>query len=323
MKKTIVLVVFILICSSVVNTYGSQIFEGEKKVKTQEKKELKKQEFTSENTLSVMPVPSGKNVSYPAMGLLFNIAPSFSQIYNKDIYSDDQWDKKGKFGFNIEVSYFAKLSRIVSIGAGLGYSSFSSDVSADSAVRQSPVAQDIDGHNVIYNVRTDQLNEHLSVGYFDVPVYLEFGNPNIDQIGFYGRVGLKLSFPVTNSLSGEGTYTSWGFYPDCPVTLMNIPELGFYTDKPIYDDQLDVDLAPVTISLLLSGGITVPVSNYLILKIGANINYGISEISNTKAENDSETDIPGSYSRLLYNSSKTNVRSYGVEIGIIYNLRLY
>ncbi|RLD73665.1 MAG: hypothetical protein DRI87_03310 [Bacteroidetes bacterium] len=323
MKNPIFLIsiVVLFLCAS--GMYGTEVPEGGKKVKSKVEHKADKHKQASENTGVVIPVSSAKTVSYPAMGLLFSIAPDFSQIHNKDIYDDDQWNKNGKFGFNVEFGYFAKLSRIVSVGVGVGYSSFSSDVSVDSSVRQYPVILDNDGHNVIFNLKTDELNEQLSVGYFDIPVYLEFGNPNIDQIGFYGRVGLKISFPVTNNLTGEGTYTTWGYYPDCPVELWNIPELGFYTDKPIYGDQVEVDLAPVTFSLLLSGGITVPVSNYLIFKIGANINYGISEISNIKAEDNAEMDIPGNYSKLLFNSSKTGVRSYGVEIGLIYNLRLY
>jgi|ETNmetMinimDraft_26_1059896.scaffolds.fasta_scaffold03728_2 hypothetical protein len=254
-----------------------------------------------------------QNVSYASEGLIFNISPSYSKIQSKDFSSDI----KAKVGFNVEVGYFMKLNRIISIGAGLGYSYYNSDISLDSSNQKFPDVIDIDGHNVIKNISTDQSYEEVKIGYLDVPLYIEFGDPNIDQIGFYGRIGFKVSFPVNSDLYGEGTYTSWGDYPGCPVVLYNIPELGYYTDEPIYSNKEKVKLNPVIFSVLLSGGITIPVSDILILKVGANVNYGLSGISEVNEENNV------GYSKLLNNSSKTSVNSVGVEIGVIYSLRLY
>jgi len=177
---------------------------------------------------SLVLAPDAKNVSYPARGLMLLVTPNLSQVYNSDIYGDDSWNAKGKIGFNFELSYFTKLGRIVSIGAGIGYSSFKSEVTLDSSYREIPLTEDHDGHMVTKYIRTDPITESMSVGCIDIPLYIEFGNPNVDQIGFYGRVGLKVSFPISSKLSGEGTYTSWGDYPDCPVMLEDIPELGYY-----------------------------------------------------------------------------------------------
>ena len=80
---------------------------------------------------------------------------------------------------------------------------------------------------------------------------------------------------------------------------------------------------PVLFSLIASAGMTIPISNYLIFRVGANINYGLSEISEVKASSDADFESYGDYSKLLNNPSKTSLRSYGLEIGLIYNLRLY
>lgn len=275
------------------------------------------------NGLMLFPAPTPKSVSYPSQGLIFLISPNYSAINNADIKSDDSWNYKGKFGFNIEVGYFIKFHRLLSIGAGIGYSTYSSSVLIDSYSQQIIIDEDDDFHQVIKHIEASQLSENLSIGFFDIPVYLEIGNPNIDQIGFYGRLGFKVSFPVSSKLDGDGTFTSWGYYPDCPVELRDIPELGYFTDKPIYNTDEKPGLSPVSFSLLLSGGVTIPLSNYLIFKVGASLNLGLSEISDTKGDEASGTDITSEYSKLLYNSSKTSIRSYGLEIGIIYNLRLY
>ena len=273
------------------------------------------------NNSSLSPVSSSKNVSYPSQGIVILLSPSYAMIYNKDIINDNNLSINGKPGFNLEVGYFIKLSRLISVGAGVGYSSYKTEMTSESFSEQ--VHSSDNGHQLINYIEMNQLYEELNLSYIDIPVYLEFGNPNVDRIGFYGRFGIKTSFNVKSNFYGEGTYTSWGDYPECSVTLYNIPELGYYSDKPIYNNEESVNLNPVNFSLLLSGGVSFPISNYIILKVGANLNMGLSDISDDKSDSNSSNNNPWEYKRLLNNSSKSSIRSYGIEIGLIYNLRLY
>lgn len=324
MKKLVFLISIILLLSSNNNVFSINHFGDEEDLNSTLVPNANHHlTLIKSNGLMLFPVPAPKSVSYPSQGLLFQISPNYSAIYNADINSDDLWNNKGKFGFNIEIGYFIKFHRFLSFGAGLGYSTYSSTISTDSYSQQSDISSDLEGHQVVRYIEVSEFSESLKIGFLDIPIYLEIGNPNIDQIGFYGRLGFKISFPVTTKLDGEGTYTSWGYYPDCPVELRDIPELGYYTNRPVYNSDEEPELKPVSFSLLLSGGITFPLSNYLIFKVGANLNFGLSEISDMKSDEGSDTDITSNYSNLLYNSSKTTIRSYGLEIGIIYNLRLY
>lgn len=85
-----------------------------------------------------------------------------------------------------------------------------------------------------------------------------------------------------------------------------------------------MSLEPVNVSALVSAGITFPLSSYFILRVGGNANFGLLEISSQKAEDYDKTKYDGNYNKLLENpNAKTSTRSYGVEIGLIYNLRLY
>lgn len=263
-----------------------------------------------------------KNVSYPARGIILLISPNLSQVYNSDIFGDDNWDASGKLGFNFELGYFFKLNRVVSLGAGIGYSNFKSELTQDSISYQRDYI-DHDQHNVTEYVRINPISESLNVSCLDIPLYVEFGNPNVDQIGFYGRIGLKMSFPISHKLTGDGSYSSWGHYPDCPVTLYDIPELGYYTDKPIYDEMEEPELKSVVFSALFSAGVSFPLSDALVLKAGANINLGLSELSEYKAGSDEDFEDYGNYSKLLNNPEKTSLKSYGIEIGLIYSLRNY
>ena len=324
MKKPGIYMSIILLFLPVVYVLSQDIFEGEQEIKPKINYKTDQLKLTLRNCVPMAQNTSAKIVSYPARGLLFNIAPSYSKLNNKELYSDTvDWNAKGNFGINIEAGYFIKLNRIIGIGGGLGYSYFNSEISIETFQDTIPNQTDYDKSSYTLYKDNDELTEKLKISFLDIPVYVEFGNPNIDKIGFYGRIGFKASFTMSSKLKGEGHYTSWGYYDSCHVELRNIPELGYYTNKPAYDIQEKVDIKPVTFSVFLSGGLSIPVSNFLIFKVGANFNFGLSELFDWSSDSHSGLEGPWEYIKLLDNSSKTSLRSFGLEVGLIYNLRLY
>lgn len=303
--------------------YSNTVYEGDEKNKPEYNFVADMNTGNSYNYSPLAPIPAPRNVSLSTRGIVFIIAPTYSMIHNGDIYGDASWNAKGGFGFNVEVDFFSKITRngLLKFGVGIGYSQYKTDLSAASVYHEIPNSTDIDNYNYTKIVEIDQLSEKLKLGYLDIPIYLEIGNSNVDQVGFYGRIGFKVSFPVSSKLEGSGTFSSQGYYEDCPVLLYGIPELGFYTDKPIHSEEQDIKLKPVVFSALLAGGVTFPLSNVLVLKLGVNINFGLTEISDSKAtENDFEAN--GNYSKILNSPSSTTLRSYGLEVGLIYTLRL-
>ena len=269
-----------------------------------------------------LPGGSSSTVSYPSKGLYVNVIPSFAGIKNKDITDDENWTVKNGMGFSIEAGYFTKFKPLIGLGFGLSYSSYSTEISADSQMLDYP-DQDVDEDDYIMTVETSEITEKLNISYLDIPVFIEFGNPNIDKIGFYGRVGVKISFPISQTFTPSGLASYEGYYEQYHVTLYGIDELGFYDNKSVYENT-EMNLNSVNISALLSGGITFPLSNYLILRVGANANFGLMEISSQKADDYDNSKYDGNYSKLLENpNAKTTTQSFGLELGIIYNLRLY
>jgi hypothetical protein len=259
--------------------------------------------------------------SYPSKAIYFNISPNYSRIYNKDVFKDELWQPKGGIGYNLEIGYFTKLRRLISFGFGLGISSYQTEIRVDSYDEIFPSVIDIDLDTLDKYVKTTDLYEKTEITYFDIPIYLEFGNPNIDKINFYGRLGIKVSMPISDKFSSGGKIYTQGYYPEYHVMLYNIPQLGFYESEPI-TKSADNNLNSLNLSALISGGITLPLSNYFILKFGANINIGLMEISADKNEFYNDTKYLGDYNSLLVNpNNKTTTQSFGIEFGLIYILQ--
>lgn len=265
--------------------------------------------------------PQNSSISYTSKAIYFNITPSSTAIYNKGIYDDENWNITNGIGVNFEIGYLSKFNKIFGFGFGLGNSSYTTELTSSSLAYSSDDT-DIDYDDYVKETTISEISEKILINYFDIPIFLEFSNTNIDKIGFYGRVGVKVSFPFSKSLTSGGYATYEGYYPQYDVLLYDIPELGFET-KPIYTNT-EITINPVNISGFVSVGATYPLSNILIIKLGVNANFGLMEISKEKADDYENTKYDGNYNKLLGNpNAKTTTRSFGIEIGLIYNLKFY
>lgn len=271
--------------------------------------------------LELPPAKKSESLRYPSNALFITFVPSSTSIANSDIKSDETWESKGAFGFNFEIGYYAKFNKLIGYGIGLGYSSYKSDLTLNTNMAEVE-ATDIDDDNYLRKMDLDNVVEKLNLSYLDIPIFIEIGNPNIDKIGFYGRVGVKVSFPLSASFKPSGIASYSGYYPEYHVELYGINQLGFYTDSEIYQD-VESKLNTVNVSAIVSAGVTFPLSNYFILRVGANGNFGLLEISKEKRDDYEITKYDGNYSKVLENPAKTTTQSFGLEIGLIYNLRLY
>lgn len=272
------------------------------------------------NSSTSMPNPNS-SISYTSKAIYLNLTPSSAAIVNSDIFDDGNWSVSNGFGVNFEVGYLTKFNKTVGIGFGLGYSSYSTELKSN-PLDYNVADTDEDGDNYTKEITTTEITEKTKASYFDIPIYLELSNTNINKIGFYGRIGIKIGLPVSKTFTSSGSANYEGYYPQYYVTLYDIEELNF-TQSEIYEDT-KMSLELVNVSALISAGITFPLSNVFILKIGGNANFGLLEISSQKAEDYEKTKYDGNYNKLLENpNAKTSTRSFGAEIGLIYNLRLY
>ncbi|MCD4665192.1 MAG: outer membrane beta-barrel protein [Bacteroidales bacterium] len=181
------------------------------------------------NYRAVNPTPASKSESlkYPSSAFFIKLVPSSSAIVNSDITNDDAWESKGAFGINIEVGYYAKFNWLIGYGIGLGYSSFKSDLTLKKDYVEMDEI-DIDDDEYVLKITLNNAVEKLSVSYLDIPIFIEIGNVNLDKIGFYGRFGVKLSFPLLASFKPTGIFSYRGYYEQYHVELYDIDEEDLY-----------------------------------------------------------------------------------------------
>ncbi|MBW6459065.1 MAG: outer membrane beta-barrel protein [Bacteroidales bacterium] len=257
---------------------------------------------------------------YPRKSLFVNLSADYSRLYNKTIYNDSPWNAQGGLGYSFEAGYLMRLRKSVSLGFGAGLSSYYSEIKMDSYQTTYPTL-DVDGDSYTEFIQANGLVESTRITTLDIPVFLELGNANTSKVSYYVRLGVKISTPVAYNFTHSGSMSVSGNYAQYFVRLEGIPELGFVDNAPVIKSS-EYDLNPVNLSVLLAGGITIPVSDYIIFKLGADLNYGLMNISSYEQEVSKDPGFINIYNNLLTEpNSKTIWQSVGFEFGIIYILK--
>ena len=276
------------------------------------------------------PSPSNMNFYndfiYPVRGLYFNVSPGITEIMNSNLASNF-WDLNAGFGYNLSVGYFQSLSPWFRIMAGVGFSSIKSKLTVNGDAPVHPVFTDIDNDSYKETLTLTNVEKKANPMYFSVPFIFEFGNPNIDKVGFYTDLGIKYSFLINDSYQSSGTYATKGTYDQYKVTLENVPELGFYSGKEL---ESNASFKKSNISLLAGVGIFIPLSSVVIFKGGLVTNIGLTDIGNGNIKNtnsDVISDEVYSYRAGYIDNSFAVVKGsktfhLGIEFGVYVSRRL-
>jgi hypothetical protein len=245
----------------------------------------------------------------PENSLSFNAGYGIPLI-NNALTKADFWNKKmgTALSFGIDYKYqFQKITyegfdkiknpTLFGLGIGLGISYLTQSEFMNNHTESLNSFTDTDGDLCNVSLSYSGIKEKVSLTCLDIPLYLEIGKPSQVKISGYFNVGVKASLLLSGKFSGEGTYTSLGYYPATGVTLHGysdnrggIPELGYYSDKSAYEEP-EYKLSRFVLWGSLSGGINIPFSklekNHLsdcIIRIGARIDYTFLPISKAVSE---------------------------------------
>jgi hypothetical protein len=263
-------------------------------------------------------------VNMPKRSYFIHSGLGMSNFSNKSI-EEQGWDRKGGFGYMIEFGYYQKIRPLIAIGIGIGLSSFANQISIEKI--NDTITGLIDPPDIEpqdnFAERIEYLNptEDTRISFLDIPVFIEFGNTNVDKLGFFLRLGVKLSTPLIDQFSGKGFYSIKGYYPKYGVELESIEELGFVNNALMYTGAPTYELNSLNISGMLSGGISLVFNTNWIFKAGVNYVHGFTDLSkNIEPENYRQNNR----NHLLENNqSATYIRSLGFEIGLQYVLDFY
>jgi len=256
-------------------------------------------------------------VSNTIKGLYVGLQAGYgaTMVYNQQAsstYGDLYFiEPQQNMNFGLELSYM--FTRGFGLGTGFGMNTYSTNYSIDYYNEQSPsLLADIDGDEYLPYVYVTDLVETDVYESIEIPLLLKFRSGK-GKTAFYMDLGIIYSF-ISGYYTQQGSSTRSGYYPEWEVTLENIPEYDFYTNKKLDATEKELVIPSNGISAYAAMGASIPLSNNFFMKLGANLRYGLSDSGlGTNSHANGLADF-------VENPGETFLHGAGIEIGLSYNL---
>jgi len=276
----------------------------------------------------------------PENAVSFNLGYGIPTI-NNALTNQDFWDKGLGTGLSFGVNYRRHLftSNIVDgrevrqptlfgAGVGLGISHLSQQAVMNynhTEILHNFV--DRDGYVADVTLSYRGIRERVSLTYLDIPLYLEIGRLSQTRLSGFFNAGVRASILVSNQFTGEGTFTSTGFYRTGELTgytLRDIPSLNYFTNRSAYLNP-EYDLSSFVLWGSVSGGINIPFSslerNWVspwVLRVGVRVDYTLTPISRSIPEPYfTGADFRINQSNML-GGNGSRVFRFGLDVRLIY-----
>jgi hypothetical protein len=272
-------------------------------------------------------------VKVPHHSIVFNMGYGFSAL-NNSLTKVESWQKKAGTGLLFGIDYRLQFPKqdgsgdfsIIGLAMGLGISYHKQSASLDNHSEHLQGFTDADGTLCDVTLDYQGIKESVSLTYLDIPLYLEIGKPSRVKISGYLDIGVKGSILLSGKFSGSGNYTSTGYYQNWDVSLHDVPELNYFTDKQSYENP-SYKLSRFVLWGTLSGGVSFPFSSLekdrfssWILRIGGRIDYSLNKISKEVYE----PYFKGSSYRInqsnLLGGTGSRILKLGLDVKLIYCL---
>ena len=230
----------------------------------------------------------------------------------------------GSYNMTFHVGYGMMFNSYVGLGIGVDMSRYGAKAGMKGQMWWNDVT-DTDGEKYNHCTSIGYWNDRQELYYVEVPLTLYFAIPTPSAVSVSAELGVKYAYPFIRNASYSGEVTHSGQYPMWGVTLTDMPNHGFTTEKLNGGDHLGAEHQIIAFAKV---GVLVPLSNRVSLFAHVFGTYGfrgaISQSAEThelgfRGENDDMHDFMQPASSVL----TTNLPegsfcpvSVGLEIGV-------
>lgn len=223
-------------------------------------------------------------------------------------------------GINAGIRYSYYLSEGLSLGIGVEYQTYNSDLKYSYTAGQ---YNSVDGENEAFQFRykATNLREEQKLGYINVPIGIQFETPGTTKL--YVAAGAKVGFASSGTYESTiGNLTTSGYYPQYNVELFNPAFAGFANTNNVQTPKQDLD-TKTSYSATFETGLKQQIGSKNSIYIGVYLDYGLNNIYD-KSENKNlvqynpEQPVQFKYNSVFDSGLARDMRlvSYGLKLRI-------
>ncbi|MCH8903500.1 MAG: hypothetical protein IIA45_06265 [Bacteroidetes bacterium] len=275
--------------------------------------------------------PPSQSIPDKVITTYFN--PSITNINingfsNSENTNYNELNTNSRIGFNSGLNYTHTLLRknlySAGIETGFNISSINSNITLKSFQGSIENSMDKDGESYTRVISGRDISQNLRLTSLNIPVSMRL-NYYTNRSILYFNLGTALGFSLAQNYqinTGEFTYLGdYSFAIDDEIyelTLSNLESYSFSTNQAQTKDKLEIN--PLNVSAFINFGVSFPVSSYLVFNVGPSFTFGLTNLSKYSSSDFQLSERDGYTNGLIGAGLKSTSNSYGINIGLSYNI---
>lgn len=239
-----------------------------------------------------------------------------SIIYDNTSLNNSSISFESKIGCESDLNLSYLFSDAVGISLGVGYSTFSRNLTIPSYSDQKSDIIDTDDMRYTLHVSSDNVTEEHKLSYLNVPVKVVMFKKVSDKILLTGGCGLKVGIPISTKFRlEESNFTTEAFYPDLNFLLKDHEPLGLYSNRKDWHPEGDLE-SELNVAILAEGGVILPFKDDIAINASAYFSYGLNKSIKGKT-NKHLVEEYAKYNGFQSFVGDAGLMQIGIKIGII------
>lgn len=250
----------------------------------------------------------------------------------------DMTSKSGSTAFGVDFGYkfWEAGSNSLQVNVGLGYRTVSNKLAlVDLDFHYSaPASADMDGNPYERYTKITDLGEKESLGFIEIPIYLQYKYRAIEWLGIYAQAGFAPSFKCSSKLNSvSGSAFSYGIYPEYDNLMIDASYLNDFGERNLADAKgEEPSVKSAGANVLVGAGFEFNITKMIAVDLGICYDVGLTSIYEGKfkdatASSFTAESAPVSYSVVEGQKitpisdylKKSNISQLSLEIGVSIN----
>ncbi|MCH5213741.1 MAG: outer membrane beta-barrel protein [Muribaculaceae bacterium] len=208
------------------------------------------------------------------------------------------------FGVDFGYTFWKQGANSLEANIGVGYSatSVSFDVAELSYNYAAPASADVDGNPYQRYTTLNDVNQKINLGYFKIPIYLQYQFRATKWLGVHADLGFGLGFKCSGKEgSTTGIANSYGVYQEYDQLVIKADYLNDFGET--YLDEAETGKSEIkgfSASFMAGAGLEFYVAGPVSIDLGIRYNAGLTDVFTGRYDTDKLSEINAESAPVTY-----------------------
>ena len=237
------------------------------------------------------------------------------------------------FGVDFGYTFWKKGGNSLEANIGLGYrmASATFNLLSMSYNYAAPASADEDGNPYQRYTNLSDVNQKVNLGYFNLPIYLQYQYRATSWLGVHADFGFGLGFKCSDKVGATtGSAYSYGIYPEYDNLVIDADYLNDFGNSDLATAKSEkAEISSFSASILAGAGLEFYVAGPVSIDLGIRYNAGLTNAFGSKHTLNSTSSITAETAPVTYSvkdglqikalsdyCTKSHLNPFSLHVGI-------